>query len=72
MIIDTMIITYNVAMIKSASEAFEKGCCRKKPWVSRVVLDLCYERRDFKKTVYEAEGGENTGEQGGLDRQTSR
>ena len=30
--------------------------CRKKPWVTKDVLDLCDERRDLKKKQYEAEG----------------
>ena len=29
---------------------------RKKPWVTKDVLDLCDERRDLKKKRYEAEG----------------
>ena len=33
---------------------------RKKPWVTKDVLDLCDERRDLKKR-YEAEGAKNTG-----------
>ena len=29
---------------------------RKKPWVTRDILDLCDERRDLKKKWYETEG----------------
>ena len=29
---------------------------RKKPWVTKDVLDLCDEMRDLKKKLYEAEG----------------
>ena len=29
---------------------------RKKPWVTRNVLDLCHDRRDLKKRRYEEEG----------------
>ena len=42
-------------MTDAASEIFRKECCRKKPWVTRDVPDLCDERRDLKKW-YEAEG----------------
>ena len=42
--IDSMITTYNTAMTDTVSEILEKVCRRKKPWVSRDVLDLCDER----------------------------
>ena len=35
---------------------FGKERRRKKPWVTKDVLDLCDERRDLKKKRYEAEG----------------
>ena len=47
--INTMITTYNTAVTG-------KERCRKTPWVTKDVLDLCDERRDFKKKRYEAEG----------------
>ena len=50
--IDTMITTYNTAV----TEIFGKERRRKKPWVTKDVLDLCDERRDLKKKQYEAEG----------------
>ena len=53
---DTMITTYNTAVTDAASEILGKECCRKKPWVTKDVLDLCDERRDLKKKRYEAEG----------------
>ena len=53
--IDTMIATYNTAVTDAASEIHGKERRRKKPWVTKDVLDLCDDRRDLKKR-YEAEG----------------
>ena len=47
--INTMITTYNIAVTDAASEIRGKEHRRKKPWVTREVLDLCDERRDLKK-----------------------
>ena len=55
MYIDTMIITYNTAVTDAASEILGKERRRKKPWVTKDVLDLCGERIYLKKR-YEAEG----------------
>ena len=52
---DTMITTYNTAVTDAASEILGKERRRKKPWVTKDVLDLCDERRDLKKKRYEAE-----------------
>ena len=54
--INTMITTYNTAVTDAASEILGKERHRKKPWVTKDVLDLCDERRDLKKKQYEAEG----------------
>ena len=43
-------------MTDAASEILGKERRRKKPWVTRDVLDLCDERGDLKKKRYEAEG----------------
>ena len=43
-------------MTDAASEILGKERRRKKPWVTKDVLDLCDERRDLKKNRYEAEG----------------
>ena len=43
-------------MTDAASEIFGKESHRKKPWVTKDVLDFCDERRDLKKKRYEAEG----------------
>ena len=53
---DTMITTYNTAVTDAAIEILGKERRRKKPWVTKDVLDLCDERRDLKKKRYEAEG----------------
>ena len=42
-------------MTDAASEILGNKRPKKKPWVTRDVLDLCDERRDLKKR-YEAEG----------------
>ena len=54
--INTMNTTYNTAVTDAASEILGKERLRKKPWVTKDVLDLCDERRVFKKKRYEAEG----------------
>ena len=53
---DTMITTYNTAVTDAASEILGKERRRKKPCVTKDVLDLCDERRDLKKKRYDAEG----------------
>ena len=54
--IDSMLTTYNTAVTDKANETLRKECRRKKPWVTRDVLDLCDERRGFKKRRYELKG----------------
>ena len=56
---DTTITTYNTAVTDAASEILGKECRRKKPWVTKDVLDLCDERRDLKKKRYGAEGAKD-------------
>ena len=57
-------------MTDATSEIIGKERRKKKPWVTKDVLDLCDERRDLKKKRYEAEGAKNTGKQtGGFRRQ---
>ena len=51
-----MITTYNTAVTDAASKILGKERCRKKPWVTKNVLDLCDERRDLKKKRYKSEG----------------
>ena len=69
--INTMDTTYNTAVTDAVSEILGKERRRKKPWVTKDVLDLCDERRDFKKKRYEAnrriqKASEES--KGGLDR----
>ena len=52
--IDTMITTSKTAVTDTASEILGKERRRKKPWVTKDVLDLCDERRNLKKKRYEA------------------
>ena len=52
--INTTISTYNIALTDAAGEIAWKRR-KKKPWVTKDVLDLCDERRDLKKMWYEAE-----------------
>ena len=67
---DTMITTYNTAVTDAVRQILGKERRRKKPWVTKDDVDLCDERRDLKKKLYEAEGAKNTGKQtGGFRRQ---
>ena len=67
---DTMITTYNTAMTDAASEILGKERHRKKPWVTKDVLDLCDERRDLMKKGMKQKEQKNTGKQtGGFRRQ---
>ena len=47
-VINTIITSYNTAVTDAASEVLGKERCRKKPRVTKNVLDLCDERRDLK------------------------
>ena len=67
---DTMITTYNTAVTDAASEILGKERRRKKPWVTKDVLDLCDEWRDLKKNGMKQKEQKNTGNQtGGFRRQ---
>ena len=52
------------------SEILGKERRRKKPWVTKDVLDLCDERKILKKKRYEVEGAKES--KGGLDRSSVR
>ena len=54
--INTVITTYSTAVTDPTSEILGKEHCRKKPWVTRDVLDVYDEIRDLKKKRYKAEG----------------
>ena len=47
--------TYNTAVTDAACEILGKERHRKKPWVTKDVVDVCDERRELKKMRYEAE-----------------
>ena len=53
--IDTIITTLNTFVTDAASEILQKEGRKKKPWITRCVLNLCDERRDLKRR-YEVEG----------------
>ena len=46
---ETLIDTFNTAMINTASDILGKHRPVKKPWVTAVLLDLCDKRRELKK-----------------------
>ena len=68
---DTMITTYNTAVTDAASEILGKERRRKKPWVTKDVLDLSDERRDLNlRSGMKQKEQKNTGKQtGGFRRQ---
>ena len=53
--INTIVTIYNTAVTDAASEILWKERSRKKPWVTKDVLDLWDERRELKKKRYKAE-----------------
>ena len=46
---DTLITTYNTAVTDAASEILGKERRRKKPWVTKDVLDLCEREERFEE-----------------------
>ena len=70
--IDTLIDTFNTAVIETASEVLGKKRITKKRWATPDLLKLCHERRDLKKTKHESEVGasqdENAQGNGRLDK----
>ena len=55
---DSMITTFNKAMIETASEILGKHRQKKKPWVTADILDLCDKRREPRKKKFEPQGAE--------------
>ena len=49
--INYMIIIYNIAMTDAAREILEEERRRKKPWITKDVLDLCGEERFEEEAV---------------------
>ena len=56
--VDTMITTFNTAVIETASEILSKHRQKKKSWVTAEILDLCDKRRELRKKRSEPEGSE--------------
>ena len=54
---DTLIDTFNAAVIETASEVLGKKWITKESCVTPDLLKLCDERRDLKKTKYESKEG---------------
>ena len=55
---DSMVTTFNTAMIETASEILGKHRQKKKPWVTADILDLCDKRREPRKKKFEPQGAE--------------
>ena len=55
---DSMITTFNTAVMETASEILGKHRQKKKPWVNAEILDLCDKRRELRKKRFELEGSE--------------
>ena len=55
--LDSMITTFNTAVIETASEIPGKHQ-KKKTWVTAEILDLCDKRRELRKKRFEPEGSE--------------
>ena len=49
--LDSIMTTFNTAVIETASEILGKHRQKKKPWVTAEILDLCNERRGEKETI---------------------
>ena len=56
--LDSMITTFNTAVIETASEILGKHRQKKKPWITAEILDLCDKRRELKKKRFVPEGSE--------------
>ena len=56
--LDSVITTFNTAVIETASEILGKHRQKKKLWITAEILDLCDKRREPRKETYELEGSE--------------
>ena len=54
--LDSVIITFNTAVIETANEILGKHCQKKKLLVTAEILDLCDKRRELRKKRFEPEG----------------
>ena len=56
--LDSMVTTFNTAVIETASEILGKHRQKKKSWVTAEILNLCDRRREQRKKRFEPEGSE--------------
>ena len=56
--LDSVITTFNTAVIETASEILGKHRQKKQTLVTAEILDLCDKRRELRKKRYEPEGSE--------------
>ena len=49
--LDSMITTFNTAVIEAVSEILGKHRQKKKPWSTAEILDLCNKRRELRKII---------------------
>ena len=56
--LDSMITTFNTAVIETASDILGKHRQKKQTWVTVEILDLCNKRRELRKKRYEPEGSD--------------
>ena len=57
--LDSMVTYFNKAVTDTAAELLSKQRRKRKPWVTREVLDLCDQGRDLKKANRRAEGAKD-------------
>ena len=53
---DSIITTFNTAVIETASEILGKLRQKKKPWVTAEILDLCNKWKELREKRLELEG----------------
>ena len=54
--INNVISTFNTAIIETSNEVLGQHCSKMKPWITTDILDLCDERRKWKKHKGDVEG----------------
>ena len=53
--IDSMITTFNTAVIETATEILGKHRQNRKPWITAEILDMCDKSRELRKKRFEPE-----------------
>ena len=53
-----MTTIFNTAVTETASEILGKHRQKKKTWITAEILDLCDNRRELRKKIFEPEGSE--------------